>query len=45
MYIEEQVHFSERKQNKEGRELLTITVDIGEGQQENILIRDNDDPF
>lgn len=24
--------------------MLTITVDIGNGQQENILIRENDDP-
>ena len=29
----------------EEKELLTITVEIGNGRQENILIRQNDDPF
>ena len=31
--------------NAGGRELLTITVDIGNGNQANILIRENDDPY
>eukprot|EP00347_Sterkiella_histriomuscorum_P010260 403376977 len=37
--------FENTNQLNNNRELLTITVDIAEGRQENILIRENDDPY
>jgi len=27
------------------RELLTITIDLGGGQQENIIVNEGDDPY
>lgn len=35
-------HAFERKVSQRGKELLTITVEIGNGQKENLVIFEND---